>query len=98
MSDEQPHKVVYVAPTREALAALLRRHAVRLTQLAAALAPDLPAEVIAAEGAEAVADAEGRTALHRMVMDLAEQVRRCESAAGLVRNERPGVARCGDRV
>jgi hypothetical protein len=95
---EEPHKVVYAAPTREALAALLRRHAVRITQLAGALSPDLDADAIAAGGAEAVADVESRTALHRMVMDLAEQVRRCESAAGLVRQERPGVARCGDRV
>lgn len=95
---EEPHKVVYVAPTREALAALMRRHAARITQLAAALAPDLDPDVIKAGGAKADADVESRTALHRMVMDLAEQVRRCESAAGLVRHERPGVARCGDRV
>lgn len=95
---EGPHNVVYVAPTREALAALMRRHAARITQLAAALAPDLPAEVIAAEGAEASADVASRTALHRMVRDLEEQLRRCESAAGLVRQARPGVARCGDRV
>ncbi len=96
MSDG-PHNVRYVAPTRAALAALLRREAVRLTQLAAELPPDLGAEVIEAGGPEAVADVESRTALHRMVRDLGEQARRCESAAGLVRHDRPGIARCGDR-
>lgn len=85
---EEPHKVVYAAPTRAALGALLHRVAVRATQLAAALAPDLAAEVITANGAEALADIESRTALHRMVLDLAEQLRRCESAAGLVRQDR----------
>lgn len=80
----EPHKVVYVAPPRAALAALLRRHARRAVELADALPPDLTDGERKDSAREAV-DLEARTALHRMVLDLDEQLRRCERAAGLTR-------------
>lgn len=81
---EEPHKVRYVVPTTDALAALLRRVGVEANQLAAALPEDM--------------DEAQRTTLHRMVMDLREQLVRCELSAGLARANRPGIFRCGDRV
>lgn len=83
----EPHKVVYVAPTRAALAARLREHAARVQELASALPPDFPEAARSDE-----ADVAARTALHRMVLDLDEQCRRCESAAGLERRTASPVA------
>lgn len=76
--------MTYAAPTRAALAALLRRHAQRAGELAAALAPDL-SDAEREDPAREAQDLAQRTAMHRMVLDLEAQVRRCELSAGLVR-------------